>query len=94
MHIQKEYSSIYQTCDFLLFILFIYFIATLVAYGSFQAMGRIGAAAAGLCHSQGNTGFFRNASATFTTACCNWIFNPLSEARDWTHILTDTMSGA
>ena len=37
--------------------LFIYFFrATLAAYGSSQPRGRIGAAAAGLCHSHSNMG--------------------------------------
>ena len=43
-------------------------------YGSSQARGRIGPAAAGLCHSSQQ----------------RWILNLLSKARDQTHILMDT----
>ena len=35
---------------------FSFFTATPLAYGSSQAKGRIGAAAAGLCHGHSNTG--------------------------------------
>ena len=52
--------------------------ATPVAYGNSQARSQIGAVAAGLRHSLGQ---------------CR-ILNPLSEARDRTYILTDTMSGS
>ena len=51
------------------------FRAVPVAYGSSQARGRIGAAAAGLHHS---------------SLQCR-ILNPLSAARDRTHILMDTI---
>ena len=47
--------------------LFIFlFTATSAAYGSFQAKGQIRAAAAGLCHTHGDTG-----SATYAAACGN-----------------------
>ena len=56
------------------FFVFFFFKATPMAYGRSQAGGRTGAAAASLHHS-------------------SWqhrILNPLSEARDQTHILMDT----
>ena len=37
--------------------IYFYFLATPVTYGSSQARGRIGAAAAGLCHSHSKVGF-------------------------------------
>ena len=59
-------------------------------YGSSQARDRIRAAAAGLCHSHwGNTGSELHLQTTRSLWQCQ-IFNPLSEARDQTHILMDT----
>ena len=49
-------------------------------YGSSQARGRMGAGAAGLCHSHSSS-----------WQC--WILNPLSEVRDRTCILMDTSWG-
>ena len=54
--------------------MFLLFKATPAAYGSSQARGRIGATAAGLCHSSWQ---------------CQ-ILNPLSKARYGTYILMDT----
>ena len=55
------------------------------AYGDSQARGPIGTVAAGLHHSRSHI-----ASATYTTAqSAAGSFNPLSEARDRTHILMD-----
>ena len=52
------------------------------AYGSSWVRGLIGAAVAGLHHSQSNMG---------SVMCLQyWILNPLSEARDSTPILMDT----
>lgn len=51
---------------------------THAVYGSSQATGHIGPAAASLHHSQSHPG----------------ILNPHSKARDRTHILIDTMSGS
>ena len=48
----EEYIIIFTLNNF-----FSLFMATHVAYGSSQARGRIGAAAAGLCHSHDNTEF-------------------------------------
>ena len=67
--------------SFLLFF-FLLFRAAPVAYGSFLARGQIRATAAR------TTTAIRDLSHI-----CNlhhsWILNPLSEARDWTHILMD-----
>ena len=57
---------------------FFLFTAKPVAYESSLARGCIGAAAASLMSQHSNAGFL----------------NPLSEARDQTHILTDTKSGS
>ena len=60
--------------------LFFLFTTTPWAYGSSQARGQIGAAAARLCHSH---------------LCCSLqrcqILNPLNKARDPILILTETM---
>ena len=59
-----------------------------MTYGSSQARGGIGAAAAGLYHSHSNADpsclcdLCKNLAATLDT-------NPMSEARDRTHILMD-----
>ena len=47
------------------------FRATPVAYGSSQARGRIGAAAASLCHSHSSVGSIRPMSVTYTIAYSN-----------------------
>ena len=62
---------------FLFFVFCFLFRATPVAYGSCQAGGWIRAAAASLHHSLWQ----------------HQICNPLSKTRDWTHILTETISG-
>ena len=68
--------------------LFVFFMAAQAAYGSFQARGRIGAAAASLC----------TATATQDLRCIcdlhhsshlSWILNPLTGAWGQTHILMD-----
>ena len=65
---------------------FLYFRVAPMACGSSQAKDQIGATPAGLHHSHSNAG-----SATYTAAHGNaGILNPLSEARDQTHILVDT----
>ena len=61
------------------------------AHGSFQARGLIGAAAAGLCHSHSNA---RSEPYLHCSLRQRWILNPLSEARDGTCILTETVPGA
>ena len=65
------------------FFVFLSFRAALVAYGGFQARGRIGAVAAGLCHSHGNMGSKPRLRPTPRSRQC-WILNPLSETRDQT----------
>ena len=64
------------------------FRAALVAYGSSQARGPIGAAAASLCHSHSHS----NAGSELCLQPIpqGWILNPLSEVRNRTHILMDT----
>ena len=63
------------------------------AYGGSQARGRIGAVAAGLHHSHSNTGSeLRLLLTPHLTAMLDP--NPLTEARDRTHILVDTISGS
>ena len=65
------------------------FRATPVAYGSFQARGQIRATAAGLHYSHTTTRSEDHLRPTHSL----WpsqILNPLSEARDQTHILMDT----
>ena len=57
--------------------IFFLFRAALVAHGISQARGWIGAIAATLHHSHGNS---RQ----------RWILNPLRKARDWTPVLMDT----
>ena len=56
--------------------LFVFFRAALVANGSSQARGQIGAVAAGLRHSHSQVGDLHCSSGQ------QWILNPLSEARD------------
>ena len=70
--------------------LFCFFRAALMAHGSYQARGGIGATAAGLCTSHNNARSEPHLWPTQLTAMPNP--NPLSEARDWTHILMDTKS--
>ena len=72
------------------------FRATPATYGSSQARGRIGVTAAGLCHSHSNA----RSELQGLNQSCSWdlyqifqqhyILNPLSRARDGTHILMDT----
>ena len=58
------------------------------AHGGSQARGPNGDEAVGLCHSHSNAGSDLHLQPT---QC--WIFDPLSEARDQTHILAETMLG-
>ena len=62
------------------------FIAVPVAYGSSQARGWTGTVAASLHNS--NTRCELHLHHSFQQC---WILNPLSEARDWTCILTNTI---
>ena len=61
--------------------------ATLVACGSSQARGQIGAAGVSPCYSHSKC-WIQTAPTTYTPAC-SWILNPLSKVRDQTHILMD-----
>ena len=58
-------------------------------YGHSQARGRIGAAAAGLCHSHSNARSSHVCDLNHSSRQCQ-ILNPLSRARDRTCILVDT----
>ena len=68
------------------YLILLLFRATPAAYGSSQARGRIGAAAASLCHS--NAGSEPVWNLHHSSWQC-WIPNPLSKARDRIHILLD-----
>ena len=70
-----------------LFVCLIVFRATPEANGGSQARGRIGAVAAGLCHSHSNT---RSKWPQRPTLQQCQILNPLSGTRDWTHVLMNT----
>ena len=59
------------------------------AYGRSQARGWIGAAAAGLCHSHGNTDLSHICDLHHSSWKCR-ILNPLNEARDWACVFMDT----
>ena len=63
------------------------------AYGSLWARGWIGVTVAGQHHSHGNTRSKPHLRPVPQLWQC-WILNPLSKARDWTHILVDSMSGS
>ena len=66
------------------------FKAASVAYGSFQAKGRIGVAAAGLHHSHRNIGSEPHLCNLHHSSWQFQIILPLSKDRDWTLILMDT----
>ena len=59
----------------------------------FLGRGGIGAAAASLCHSHSNARSKPNLNLHHSLQQC-WLLNPLTEARDQTFILTETMSGS
>ena len=83
-----------ETPTFAFFLFSPLFMAAPVAYRSSWARGWIGAAAAVLCHSHSK---HQNWATCATYIHRLWqcqIHNPLSEARDWTRILTDTRSGS
>ena len=67
--------------------IYIFFRATLATYRSSQSRGQIRAAAADLHHSHSNVG---SKPCLRPTPQERWILNPLSEARDQTHVLMDT----
>ena len=66
-----------------------FFRAAPVACRSFQARGQIGGAAASLHHGYSNTGSKLICDLHFSVGQCH-VLNPLSEARDQTHILMGT----
>ena len=70
------------------FLVFFLLMVAPAAYGSSQARGQIVAVAASLYHRHG----VRAASATHCGLWQHQILNPLSEARDPSHILMDAMS--
>ena len=69
---------------------FCLFRATLMAYRGSQARSQIGAVATGLHHSHSNAGSELCLCDLHYSSQQHWILNPLSEARDRTHILMDT----
>ena len=73
--------------------LFFLFKPMFVAYRSSQDKSQIGAAAAGLCHSQSNMGSKLHLRPT-PQLVATLDPHPLSEARDQTCVLTETMSGS
>ena len=79
-----QFSS-HETC-LLLFFVFCPSRAAPEAYGGSQARGRMGAIAAGLCHSHRNARSEPRLQPT-PQLMATWILNPLSEARDPTHNL-------
>ena len=84
---RRKGKSLGDLPKFLLLLIIIVTAAAPSAFGSSPARGPTGAVAAHLCHSR-HACRIRATSATYRW----WIPNPLSEARDWTSILTDTMS--
>ena len=74
---------------FVCFCFFPFFKATPVACGSSQARGRTGAAVARLCHSHSNTKIWAKSATYATHGNARSLLNPLSETRDWSHILMD-----
>ena len=60
------------------------------AYGTSQARGQIGAAAAGLRHSHGRMQDRSLVCNLHNSSQQHWILNPFSKAWDRTHILMDT----
>ena len=90
---KKNYLSI----PTFFFFFFFFFRAAPAAYGSSQARGPVGATAASLHHSYNNARSELHLPPTpqltdpYPTSQQPWIIlNPLSEARDQTHILIDT----
>ena len=83
-------SGIYWVLRHVFFSFFM--ITPAAAYGSSQARGWFGSCSCNLCHSHGYTG----SEATYNL-CYSllqfWLLNPLSEARNRTRILTETMLG-
>ena len=87
-------TFIYLFIYFLVFLSFFVIVAiswaASAAYGSSQATGGIGAIATGLHQSHSNAG----SSHVCTLHHSSWhrqILNPLSKARDRTHVLMDTI---
>ena len=64
---------------------FFLFMAVPMAYGSSQARGWIGAAAVGQPHNHSKA----KSEPCLQPTWLHWILNPLSEARDQTHVLMD-----
>ena len=90
MLMTHSFCTLFNQSPGLFFVFF--FPGPLRAYGSSQTRGRIGAAAATLCHTRAAP----DLSCT-CDLCCSlqqcWILYPLSKAMDRAHILTETMSG-
>ena len=85
----KKYFSKLHFSIFCLFLCFLLFRAAHSAYGSPQARGQLRAVAGSLHHSHSNVGSELCLWPTPQLRQCQ-ILNPLSEARDRTHVLMDT----
>ena len=79
--VQQDLNNVCFFCLFVCFVFlsFCYFLVRSASYGGSQAMGRIGAVAAGLRHT----------SNLHHSTRQRHILNPLNEAGDWTCILMD-----
>ena len=86
-HCNKLRGYLEHCFSFFPFFFFLVFRALPKAYGSSQARGRIGAVPASLHHSLSNA---RSKPCLWPTPQLTAILDPLSEARDWNHILMDT----
>ena len=85
----SEYPSIYPFHLFIYFLIFCLFTATPAAYGSSQARGRTGAVAA--AYTAATAMWYQSHVCDLHHSSWQWgIFNPLSEARDRTHVLLHT----
>ena len=81
--------DVYVFLSFFFFVLFCFVLlrrAAPAAYGGSQAMGGIGASAAGLHHSRSNMGPSFVCGLGHSSPH-SWVLNPRSEARDQTRIL-------
>ena len=78
-----------QFCNFFFFL----FRAAPLTYGSSRARGQIGAAAAGLHHSHATLDLSHIFNLCHSLGQ-RQVLNPLSEARDGTRILMETVSGS
>ena len=88
-HFKWSSTTERRNFKFCLAFFFCLFRAASVAYGGFQARGRIGTVAAGLHHSHSSAGSKPHLRPTPTAHGHAGSFTPLSKARDRTCVLTD-----